>query len=174
VSQALALFTFARDYAYRRPDVDQRIERFAERLVAAVRAGGVDEVLVVGHSIGAALAADALARALVLDPVTLVRIAEGETGKPQIRRVHLREMLTAATFQRHRWDFMRLHYQFIMANERRTMYDYFMLVCGPLAFAKSLGAPQGPAELFAPDGSCLAMAGIGGVRPSGQGAPLQT
>jgi hypothetical protein len=120
------------------------------------------------------LAADALARALVLDPVTLVRIADGETGKPQIRRVHLHEMLTAATFQRHRWDFMRLHYQFIMANERRTMYDYFMLVCGPLAFAKSLGAPQGPAELFAPDGSCLAMAGIGGVRPSGQGAPLQT
>jgi pimeloyl-ACP methyl ester carboxylesterase len=236
VSQALALFTFARDYVYRRPDFDQRVERFAERLVAAVRAGGVDEILVVGHSIGAALAADALARALVLDPdlgrrgpsiclltvggtiaqvtlhpaaawlrarvhrvaaeptivwaefqarddainfyrfdpVMLVRTADGETGKPQIRRVHLHEMLTAATFQRLRWDFMRLHYQFIMANERRTMYDYFMLVCGPLAFETSLAAPHGPAQLFAPDGSCLAMANIGDARPSEQEAPLRT
>src|SRR5262249_13067000 len=150
--------TFARDYMHRRPDIEQRVERFAERLVGAAQADAVDEILVVGHSIGAALAADALARALIrdpdfgrrgpticlltagatipqvtlhpaaewlrarvstvaeepriiwaefqarddainfyrFDPVTLARSVDGGSGKPQIRRVHLHEMLTVA------------------------------------------------------------------------------
>jgi hypothetical protein len=40
-------------------------------------------------------------------------------------------MLERSTYWRFRLRFMRLHYQFIMANERRTTYDYFMMVCGP-------------------------------------------
>jgi hypothetical protein len=218
VGQALALFVFARDYVYRRSDIDERVDGFAKRLVDSARADAVDEILIVGHSIGAAIAVDAIARALALDPdlgrhgptlclltaggtipqvtlhpaadwlrarvhrvvdesaiawaefqarddtinfyrfdpVTLTGIFDdGAHKKPQIRRVHLHEMLTTATFRRHRWHFMRLHYQFVMANERRSMYDYFMLVCGPLPFATTLAAPRGPAELFAEDGSCV-------------------
>jgi len=221
VSQALALFVFARRYARGQSDIDQRVGRFAQRLQACARAGTVDEILLVGHSIGAAIAIDALAQALAcdpdlgrhgpsvrlltvgstipqvalhpsagrlractqrvadeatiawaefqarddainfyrFDPVTLTCRLDDDGRKPQIRRVHLHEMLTPATFQRYRWHFMRLHYQFVMANERRTMYDYFMLVCGPMPFSTMLGAARGPAELFSDDGSAVATSG---------------
>jgi hypothetical protein len=50
---------------------------------------------------------------------------------------------------------MRLHYQFLMANELRSTYDYFMMVCGPIPFARSVLAAKGPAELIASDGSFI-------------------
>jgi hypothetical protein len=48
---------------------------------------------------------------------------------------------------------MRLHYQFVMANELRTAYDYFMLMCGPAPFRQTIHQPNGPADLYAADGS---------------------
>ena len=42
-------------------------------------------------------------------------------------------MLSAQFYKRLRWNLFRMHYQFIMANDRRAAYDYFMLVCGPAA-----------------------------------------
>jgi hypothetical protein len=42
-----------------------------------------------------------------------------------------------------------------MANERRAAYDYFMLVCGPAPFARTVLAPRGPDELFAADGALV-------------------
>jgi hypothetical protein len=50
------------------PDLDARCEAFAARLVEADRAGEVDEILVVGHSMGAQLAGQAVAKALKADP----------------------------------------------------------------------------------------------------------
>lgn len=50
------------------PALEQRLDRVAQELVAAARAGGADEILVVGHSLGAVLAIDLLDRALRLDP----------------------------------------------------------------------------------------------------------
>jgi hypothetical protein len=61
-------------------------------------------------------------------------------------------MLTTRTYWRYRLRFMRLHYQFVMANERRSTYDYFMMVCGLIPFARSVLAPTGPVELIASDG----------------------
>jgi hypothetical protein len=54
---------------------------------------------------------------------------------------------------------MRLHYQFVMANERRTGYDYFMLMCGPAPFARTIIMPNGPDDLYAADGSLCDAAG---------------
>ena len=51
-----------------RPDYDARADRFARHMVEAARAGGVDELLVVGHSSGATLAVDVVGRALQRDP----------------------------------------------------------------------------------------------------------
>jgi len=53
---------------------------------------------------------------------------------------------------------MRLHYQFVMANELRTPYDYFMLMCGPAPFARTIMAPNGPDDLYAADGALRAAA----------------
>jgi hypothetical protein len=88
------------------------------------------------------------------DPVRLRRFVDvNEPGGPTIRRIQIHEMLSAETLARIRYNFMRLHYQFVMANERRTAYDYFMMMCGPAAFRLVIGAPNGPADLYAADGS---------------------
>jgi pimeloyl-ACP methyl ester carboxylesterase len=52
----------------RRADVDARIDQFAEALVARSREGALDEIIVVGHSMGASLVLDVVARALARDP----------------------------------------------------------------------------------------------------------
>ncbi len=220
VDQALHDWIFARDYMYgRRADLEERIDAFAERLVEVSRDPAIDEILVVGHSLGAMLALDLIDRAVKLEPalaghvprLSLLTVGAtipkltlhpaGErfracarrvaampavdwveyqarddaisfykfhpvsgrrlldddgTTKPLVRRVQIHEMLTPASFQRNRFRFMRMHYQFVMANERRAPYDFFMLVCGPISLLPTSHAPGGPADLFGDDGSALA------------------
>jgi hypothetical protein len=57
------------------PDLEQRLDELAQQLVQRVRAQTDDEVLVVGHSSGAIMAASIVARALQLDPA----LAKGRT-----------------------------------------------------------------------------------------------
>jgi pimeloyl-ACP methyl ester carboxylesterase len=210
---------FSWEYLHgRRLDVDARLDRFADVLVTQARDGSLDEIVIVGHSLGATLAIEVVARALARDPnlgchgpaicvltvgstipkfslhpagerfrqctarlvsepsiawaeyharadaisfykfhpVTLSRFyGDQRTGKPVCRRVRLHLMLKLKTYWRFRLRFMRLHYQFVMANERRTVYDYFMMVCGPVPFARSVLTSKGPAELIAPDGALI-------------------
>jgi hypothetical protein len=49
--------------------------------------------------------------------------------------LRFRDMLSPQFFRRLRFHFFRLHYQFIMANDRRARYDYFMLLTGPIPVA---------------------------------------
>jgi len=177
---------------------DRPIEVCAERLVAAVRAEAADEIIVVGHSGGGALAPAVVVRALELDPdvgrrgpplvlLTLGSIApgaalhpnavrlraiaariatepsvlwidcqsradimnfwdfdpvegigaraDGERCNPWTWMLRFRDMLSPQFFRRLRFHFFRLHYQFIMANDRRARYDYFMLLTGPIPVA---------------------------------------
>jgi hypothetical protein len=177
---------------------DRPIEVCAERLVAAVRAEAADEIIVVGHSGGGALAPAVVVRALELDPdvgrrgpplvlLTLGSIApgaalhpnavrlraiaarlatepsvlwidcqsradimnfwdfdpvegigaraDGERCNPWAWMLRFRDMLSPQFFRRLRFHFFRLHYQFIMANDRRARYDYFMLLTGPIPVA---------------------------------------
>ncbi len=230
VEQGLADWILARDYMRGcRPDIEARLDRFAERLVACVRAGAADEIVIVGHSLGASLVVDLVSRALARDPelarrgpalavltigATIPKIAlhpdgvrlrgcaakvarapdlfwveyqarddaisfykfhpvtlratgpAGDPAPPLVRRVQLHEMMTVADFRRYRLSFMRLHYQFVMANAQRAAYDYFMIVCGPLPLRASARAANGPLDLIAADGSVLApapaVAGAGG------------
>jgi hypothetical protein len=80
---------------------------------------------------------------------------EGDGG-PIIRRVQIHQMLSALTLRRLRFSYMRLHYQFVMANERRAAYDYFMLMCGPAPFRQTVTQPNGPADLYDADGAYVA------------------
>jgi pimeloyl-ACP methyl ester carboxylesterase len=212
-------WVFSWEYVHgRRPDVEARVHRFAEALVARCRDAAVDEIVVLGHSMGSTLAVEVVARALEIDPnlgrhgpavclltvgstipkfalhpagerfrrhaaqivvepsiawaeyqarsdlisfykfdpVKLVRFyGDPRRGKPLMRRVWIQDMLTPRTYWRIRARFMRVHHQFVMANERRSTYDYFMLVCGPIPFARCTLAPTGPVELIASDGAFI-------------------
>lgn len=53
------------------PDLEQRLDELAQCLVDRVHMHGDDEVLVVGHSSGAIMAASVVARALRIDPALL-------------------------------------------------------------------------------------------------------
>jgi hypothetical protein len=225
VGQAMADWIFARDYMLgRHAAMTARIDAFAARIVACARMSGAEEIVISGHSLGAAVAVDALARAFNrdgalgqhgptlalltigavipkialhprgawlrekaqrladepsltwaefqarddfisfyrVDPVKLVFI--GDRYRPQgvvIGRVQIFRMLSEETWRRFRYNYMRLHYQFVMANERRTAYDYFMLMCGPAPFRQTISVANGPAALYGADGSYVGAAADG-------------
>jgi pimeloyl-ACP methyl ester carboxylesterase len=212
---------FSWEYVHaRRPDVEARVDRFARALVARCRDPELDEIVVLGHSMGSTLAVEVVARALEIDPdlgrhgpavclltvgstipkfalhpagqrfrrhaeqivaepsiawaeyqarsdlisfykfdpVRLTRFyGDPMRGKPLMRRVWIQDMLTPSTYWRIRLKFkiMRMHHQFVMANERRSTYDYFMMICGPIPFARCTLSPAGPVELIASDGAFL-------------------
>ncbi|WP_438274632.1 hypothetical protein [Nitrobacter sp.] len=212
---------FSREFVYgKRPRMDARIEQFAERILERVRNADVDEIVVVGHCLGAALVMDAVARALErepelarcgpplciltvgatipkfslhsrgerirqatqtvadeprirwteyharddaisfyrFDPVTLKRFSrERSDGRPNIRRVQLHDMMDKASFRRHRFNFMLLHYKFLMGNSVRANYDHCLIICGPLPFDE-ITAPRGGVERFGEDGALLTKA----------------
>jgi hypothetical protein len=234
VPEALADWIFAREYMLgRHPEMNARIEAFTARLVACARRADTQEIVIAGHSLGATVAVDVLARAFdrdprlgcrgprlslltigatipklalhprgawlrasvrrlaaepsltwaeyqarddvisfhKFDPVKLARIPRhgsappAAEGRPQdspiIRRVQIHEMLSAPTLRRFRFSFMRLHYQFVMANEQRAAYDYFMLMCGPAPYRQTVTQPNGPADLYDADGMY-----VGGTLPA--------
>lgn len=65
----LSDWIFARGMMRRlRPEIEARAEAFAAEIAGGVGAGDVDEVVVIGHSLGAAWMVEAVARALQKDP----------------------------------------------------------------------------------------------------------
>ena len=54
-----------------------------------------------------------------------------EQRNPLYWKVRFRDVVSPRFYSRLRWNFFRMHYQFVMANDQRAAYDYFMFVCGP-------------------------------------------
>jgi hypothetical protein len=60
---------FARDYVRTgNSNLEKKLDNIAREIVAAANSSGADEILVIGHSLGAVLAVDVLDRALNLNP----------------------------------------------------------------------------------------------------------
>lgn len=69
LQQSLDLAEFSVDFVRgRHPAIAARMEAFAKRILAVVNEGGVDEIVIAGHSLGAMHAVSCLARALETDP----------------------------------------------------------------------------------------------------------
>jgi hypothetical protein len=195
--------------------IEQRLGRFATEIVAAARSSNADELLVVGHSLGAVIAVDLLDRALRLDPalgvggipVTFLTIGSSilkiglhrgarrfraavervgrapgifwgdyqarvdimnfyktdpmaemslptENG-PVVRLVEFSRTLEHVVYRRIRLKFYRLHCQFISGNDRRALYDYFMLVCGPVSAKSQTLAADGALSMIGEDGTLI-------------------
>ena len=68
-----------------------------------------------------------------------------ETGagrrNPTIVPVRFRDIVDPAHYNRFRWQFFRVHFQFVMANDRPHAYDFFMIVCGPLPLRQRVDDP---------------------------------
>lgn len=75
-----------------------------------------------------------------------------DTGRPMIRRVHIRDMLQRETYRRFKANFFRLHRQLVMGNEKRYFYDYYMICCGPLRLETRVTKPETVVGRFTEDG----------------------
>jgi len=217
VRRALADWNFARDFMYgHHPQMEARLDEFAARLVAAAQANECEEILLVGHSLGAQMALVVMARAMErdaglfrhgakvrlltvgstigklalhpaggrlracaeqvsaadglswsefqarrdsisffrLDPVTLKKFKGDQTGeRPFIRLIGIKDMMMPDNYNRNWFRHMRLHYQFVMGNEKRSVYDFFMFACGPADFVALSRSDAGALDLFGEDGA---------------------
>jgi len=93
-----------------------------------------------------------------VDPV--VALGMPATGKPIVKIIRIRLMVEEHTYRRFRLNFLRIHRQAVMGNERRYFYDYYMLVCGPIALPDRVAFPDQAVAAFGADGG-LTVAAIG-------------
>ena len=56
--------------------------------------------------------------------------------------VRFREIIKPEHYNLFRWQFFRVHFQFVMANERPHAYDFFMIVCGPVPLSDRMARPE--------------------------------
>ncbi len=67
------------------------------------------------------------------DPVAGIGVQVGaKRCNPLVWKVRFRDMLSGDFYRRIRFHYFRMHFQFVMANDQRAPYDYFMLVGGPV------------------------------------------
>jgi hypothetical protein len=62
-------------------------------------------------------------------------------------------MLKPETYNGLKRDFFRVHRQFVMGNEQRYFYDYYMICCGPVSLPQRVAYHEGAVDAFAPDGT---------------------
>ncbi|MGA2290395.1 hypothetical protein [Bradyrhizobium sp.] len=77
------------------------------------------------------------------DPVAGHGIDVGAMRRnPTIVPVRFREIIKPEHYNLFRWKFFRVHFQFVMANERPHAYDFFMIVCGPIPLSERMARPE--------------------------------
>ena len=77
------------------------------------------------------------------DPIAGHGIDVGTSRRnPTIVPVRFREIIKPEHYNVFRWKFFRVHFQFVMANERPHAYDFFMIVCGPIPLIERMACPE--------------------------------
>ncbi len=69
------------------------------------------------------------------DPVDGVGVHVEKRHNPLLWSVRFKEMVSPAHYQRLRWNFFRMHFQYINAGDRPTAHDYMLLIAGTVALA---------------------------------------
>jgi hypothetical protein len=75
--------------------------------------------------------------------------------EPTVRVVRFSRMLDDDIYRRIRLNYFRLHCQFVSGNDRRALYDYFMLICGPVTAKSQTLAPEGAVSMIGDDGALI-------------------
>ena len=77
------------------------------------------------------------------DPIEGHDIDVGNARRnPKIVSVRFRDIIKPEHYSVFRWKFFRVHFQFVMANERPHAYDFFMIVCGPIPLSARMAVPD--------------------------------
>jgi len=77
------------------------------------------------------------------DPITGHGIDLGASRRnPRIVPIRFRDIIEPAHYNLFRWQFFRVHFQFVMANERPHPYDFFMIACGPVPLRERMARPD--------------------------------
>lgn len=93
------------------------------------------------------------------DPIKGHGIDVGAARRNPIQaRMRLRKLIDPKIYPVFRWRFFRVHFQFIMANDRPDAYDFFMMLCGPIDLISRVRAPQDACDALAADGEARAQA----------------
>jgi hypothetical protein len=61
---------------------------------------------------------------------------------PTIVPIRFRDIIKPEHYNLFRWKFFRVHFQFVMANELPHVYDFFMIVCGPIPLTERMARPE--------------------------------
>lgn len=86
------------------------------------------------------------------DPIAGHGIDAGpDRRNPTIVPVRFREIIRPENYGKFRWKFFRVHFQFVMANERPHAYDFFMICCGPVALLRRIAEPAAALNLATGD-----------------------
>jgi hypothetical protein len=86
------------------------------------------------------------------DPVAGHGIEVGAVRRnPRIVSVRFREIIKPENYNAFRWKFFRVHFQFVMANERPHAYDFFMIACGPVPLSERMARPEAALEIATGD-----------------------
>jgi hypothetical protein len=92
---------------------------------------------------------DLVAALGILPPATRANPREN----PLTWTVQFKDAVSPEYYRRLRRQLFRLHFQFIVSGDRRSAYDYLMLVAGPVAVADWARKPAATAAAFGPDGA---------------------
>ena len=86
------------------------------------------------------------------DPITSHGIDVGALRRnPTIVPVRFRDIIRPEHYEKFRWQFFRVHFQFVMANELPNAYDFFMIVCGPVPLSERMAVPDAALEVATGD-----------------------
>ena len=110
------------------------------------------------------------------DPVAAHGLELGSDRRnPTIVPVRFREIIRPEHYRLFRWQFFRVHFQFVMANERPHAYDFFMIVCGPVPLHERMARPEAALVIGTENESArLAMAWAEIDQPSLSARPAAT
>jgi hypothetical protein len=88
------------------------------------------------------------------DPVA--DLGNPATGKPIVRMVRIREMMSDEEYRRAQRNSLLLHRQFVMPNSRRYYYDFYQICFGPMLMPERIRLGNQVVSAFADDGSYAA------------------
>jgi hypothetical protein len=89
------------------------------------------------------------------DTNPMAKMAMSTEYGPVVRLVEFSQMLERAMYRSIRLRFYRVHCQFVSGNDKRYLYDYFMLVCGPVSARCQTMAPDGALSFIGDDGALV-------------------